>query len=192
MASFVKSEAVLTITRTAFYVKHNSAMLVLSSNNGLDWLGRPKSKSAMDKERKGKQPRNESHSALGNHLRALRAARALTLREVEASSSVSNAYISQLEQGKISSPSPHILQKLANSYGVPCESLLQRAGYMTERASGPLELAPAAAGSVSTSRRSRHAKSTSVRRVPASLGEISAEEEEELLRFLAFLRSKQK
>ena len=182
----------LTISRTACYVKHHSAMLVLSSSNGLDWLRRPNSKSVMDKERKGKEPRNETHSALGTHLRALRAARALTLREVEASSSVSNAYISQLEQGKISSPSPHILQKLANSYGVPCESLLERAGYMPERASGPLELAPAAAGGVSTSGRSRDAKSKTVRRVPASLGEITTEEEEELLRFLAFLRSKQK
>lgn len=42
----------------------------------------------------------------------------MSLRSVEEATSVSNAYLSQLERGKIREPSLEILRKLALYYGV--------------------------------------------------------------------------
>lgn len=66
----------------------------------------------------------------GHYLRDLRRVRRLTLREVEEQSGVSNSYLSQVENGRIRQPSPHVLQKLAVAYEVPYESLMARAGYI--------------------------------------------------------------
>src|SRR5260370_16287276 len=62
-------------------------------------------------------------------------------REVEEATGkeVSNAYLSQLETGKISKPSPHILYALSTALGVAYESLMERAGYIVpsgQRAKG--------------------------------------------------------
>lgn len=109
---------------------------------------------------------------LGPYLRSLREARGLTLREVEQASGVSNPYLSQLETAKISRPSPHILHKLASVYGVPYEFLMEKAGYIGPP-SPPAEHEPAVPGS----------------RIPAAaLRDLSPEEEEALLDYLAFLR----
>lgn len=67
---------------------------------------------------------------LGDYLRELRSSSGETLRDVEDKSDVSNAYLSQLEGGKITKPSPHILQKLALHYGVPYSRLMELAGYL--------------------------------------------------------------
>lgn len=53
---------------------------------------------------------------------------ALTLREVEDTTGVSNAYLSQLENDKIKKPSANVLYKLATLYGMTIEGLLQAAG----------------------------------------------------------------
>lgn len=99
----------------------------------------------------------------------LRAAKGLSLREVEDATdrAVSNAYLSQLENGKIRKPSPQVLKSLASVYGVPYETLMEKAGY----------LHPA---SDRTGRRRRLAV--------FAIDDLTAEEEEELLRYLAFLR----
>ena len=75
-------------------------------------------------------------NGLGHFLKELRNAKGFTLRDVEDATRnheevnvVSNAYVSQLENGKITDPSPHILHSLAVVYGVPYEALMQRAGY---------------------------------------------------------------
>jgi transcriptional regulator with XRE-family HTH domain len=80
---------------------------------------------------------------LGALLADLRTAKGFSLREVEEATgkAVSNAYLSQLENGKIKKPSPNVLHSLAEVYAVPYETLI-------------------------------------------------AEEEEELLKYLAFLRSR--
>jgi transcriptional regulator with XRE-family HTH domain len=112
-----------------------------------------------------------SASALGVLLADLRAAKALSLRDVEeaAGHAVSNAYLSQLEKGKIRKPSPNVLHELAAVYGVPYETLMEKAGY----------LLPA------TESRGRR------RRLAAfAIDDLTAEEEEELLKYLAFLRSR--
>jgi transcriptional regulator with XRE-family HTH domain len=109
---------------------------------------------------------------LGALLADLRVAKGLSLREVEEATdkAVSNAYLSQLEHGKIRKPSPHVLHTLAEIYAVPYEALMEKAGY----------LVPSAAAT--SSRRARLAA--------FSIDDLTAEEEEELLKYLAFLRSR--
>src|SRR5258706_3593710 len=108
---------------------------------------------------------------LGTLLGDLRTAKGLSLREVEEASgkAVSNAYLSQLENGKIRKPSPNVLYSLAEVYAVPYDTLMERAGYLlpTENGSG---------------RRKRLAA--------FAIDDLTAEEEEELLKYLAFLRSR--
>ena len=104
---------------------------------------------------------------LGSFLADLRAAKRLTLRDVEEASgkTVSNAYLSQLENGHISSPHPNILHALSQVYGVPYESLMEKAGYIR----------PAGAPSLAT----------------FALGEdLTKEEQERLLEYPAFIRSR--
>jgi HTH-type transcriptional regulator, competence development regulator len=113
----------------------------------------------------------ERASELGSLLADLRRAKGLSLREVEeaAGKAVSNAYLSQLENGKIGKPSPNVLYSLAEVYGVPYDTLMERAGY----------LLPAENGSGRRKRLKAFA-----------IDDLTAEEEEELLKYLAFLRSR--
>jgi len=106
---------------------------------------------------------------LGPILSDLRKAKGLSLREVAEASdnAVSNAYLSQLENAKIKKPSPNVLHSLAGVYSVPYEALMERAGY----------LLPSEEGSA---RRKRLAA--------FAIDDLTAEEEEELLKYLAFLR----
>lgn len=117
----------------------------------------------------------EASNVLGEYLSSIRTAKRLTLREVEEATNraVSNAYLSQLEHGRISNPSPNILYSLAMVYGVPYEVLMEKAGYI-----------------VAASDRSSDEKHG---RVATFAGEnLTPEEEDALLEYLAFLRSKKK
>ncbi len=69
---------------------------------------------------------------LAEELRTLRANRKVSLREVEVATRISNAYLSQLEHGEATNPSPHKLHKLAEYYDVQYEYLMQLAGYIRE------------------------------------------------------------
>lgn len=110
-------------------------------------------------------------SELGALLAALRKAKGLSLREVEeaADKAVSNAYLSQLENGKIGKPSPNVLFSLAEVYGVPYDALMEKAGYLLPDETG--------------GGRRKRLKAFAI-------DDLTAEEEEELLRYLAFLRSR--
>lgn len=66
---------------------------------------------------------------LGTYLRRVRKEKGLTLRDVENKTGISNAYLSQLENDRISSPSPTILHKLAECYGISYERLMKLTGY---------------------------------------------------------------
>jgi transcriptional regulator with XRE-family HTH domain len=66
---------------------------------------------------------------LGSYLHQQRKTAHLTLRDVEESTGVSNAYLSQLENDKISAPSPTILHKLAECYGISYGQLMKLTGY---------------------------------------------------------------
>ena len=78
---------------------------------------------------RGNQNRTE---VFGAYLKSLRTGLKMSLREVEEATGkeISNAYLSQLENGKISKPSPSILHSLAGVYSVPYEKLMERAGYL--------------------------------------------------------------
>ncbi|MHC5012472.1 MAG: helix-turn-helix domain-containing protein [Planctomycetota bacterium] len=127
--------------------------------------------------RAGKRPRpkgtrfEDRPNHLGPLLADLRKAKGLSLREVEEATdnAVSNAYLSQLENGKIKKPSPNVLHSLAEVYVVPYETLMEKAGYLL-----PSE--------VGGGRRKRLAI--------FAIDDLTAEEEEELLKYLAFLRSR--
>ena len=108
-------------------------------------------------------------SVLGVVLADLRKAKGLSLREVQEATgnAVSNAYLSQLENQKIRKPSPNVLRSLADVYGVPYETLMEKAGYLlpeSDQQGGRRRLAVFA------------------------IDDLTAEEEEELLKYLAFLR----
>jgi transcriptional regulator with XRE-family HTH domain len=109
---------------------------------------------------------------LGGLLADLRTAKGLSLRQVEEATdkAVSNAYLSQLEKGKIRKPSPNVLHSLAAVYAVPYEVLMEKAGYLF-----PSD------GSKAARRKSR---------AVFAIDDLTAEEEEELLKYLAFLRSR--
>jgi transcriptional regulator with XRE-family HTH domain len=114
-------------------------------------------------------------AVLGRHLANLRAASGLTLRQVEEATEreVSNAYLSQLETGKISKPSPNILHALALVYNSPYQDLMELAGYVTaapQNENGP-----------------RHGRAAAL-----SIDNITPEEEAQILEYVAFVRSKRK
>ena len=107
---------------------------------------------------------------LGSFLALARANKQVSLREVEELTGVSNAYISQLEKGKVRSPSPVVLHKLSVFYRVSYPRVLELAGY------------PVPNGNTSQSNSSFESR----------IGPITEEEEEELVEYLKFLRSKRK
>lgn len=110
-------------------------------------------------------------SKLGSFLASARQHQNLTLRAVEAATEISNAYLSQLETGKIRSPSPLILRKLSDLYGIPYSTVLELTGYPVPE-SGKLD--------------------TSLTDLAARLGPVTDEEADELADYLKYLRSKQK
>ena len=119
-----------------------------------------------------KHMRSEEKTNVGVYLRSLRDTRSLSLREVERQSGVSNAVLSQIESGQVKRPSPDTLYKLSELYGVPYEELMNRAGYPVP---------------------SRHVgEAQSAQSVFNRLGTVTQDEEQELLDYLAFLRSRNK
>ena len=99
----------------------------------------------------------------------------MTLRQVEDATEkqVSNAYLSQIENGKVGHPSPNILYALAELYGVSFEGLMERAGYYLE---------PAA-----TRTDTRHGRAATF-----AEHDLTSEEEAQLLDFLKFLRMRKR
>src|ERR1700722_2300863 len=78
------------------------------------------------------QHNSASQNSLGTFIRKARADVSMTLRDVEEATQkeVSNGYLSQLESGKVTKPSPHILHALASALSIDYEALMQRAGYI--------------------------------------------------------------
>jgi transcriptional regulator with XRE-family HTH domain len=122
-----------------------------------------------ERKSRARSNRKGSQVELGDLLAHLRVAKGLSLRQVEETTdkAVSNAYLSQLEKGKIQKPSPHVLHSLAAVYAVPYETLMEKAGYLLPSQEGG-------------GRRRRLAA--------FAIDDLTAEEEEELLKYLAFLR----
>lgn len=108
-------------------------------------------------------------NALGSFLRAARNQKKLSLRAVEELSRISNAYLSQIESGKIRQPSPNMLHKLCEIYDISYTEVMQLAGYPIP-SEQPEEQGH---GSLAT-----------------NLGPVTEEEEQALIEYLAFLRSR--
>ncbi len=106
--------------------------------------------------------------ALGEYLRQAREGKALSLRAVEELTGISNAFLSQLESGKVKQPSPMKLHKLASVYGVEYETLMEVAGYPVPRATSPSDAL-----------------------VFGRLGKVTPDEGRALQEYLQFLRSRQ-
>jgi transcriptional regulator with XRE-family HTH domain len=79
-----------------------------------------------------KEDEAKKATTLGQYLAAIRTDRKLTLREVEEGTDkeVSNAYLSQIESGKIKQPSANILNQLAEFYRIDFLHLMELAGYV--------------------------------------------------------------
>ena len=111
---------------------------------------------------------------LGKHLAKLRNAECLSLRQVEEQTNkeVSNAYLSQLENDKISKPSPNVLEALARVYKTSYEDLMRRAGYLSSDA----EVSGRRRASVAT----------------FAIQDLTPEEESLLIDYLGFIRKQRR
>jgi transcriptional regulator with XRE-family HTH domain len=84
---------------------------------------------------------------LGDFIRAQRQLAKLSLREMAAMTSVSNAYLSQVERG-LHQPSLKVLHSIADALQLSTEQLLNRAGWATN---GAAEAAADRAGAAAIS-----------------------------------------
>lgn len=120
----------------------------------------------------GKQHERDM-ATLGITIKEARKRNGFTLKQVEDALGISNAYLSQLENEKIKSPSANILYKLSSLYGVQLKDLLASAGMIEKK---------------EESLTSEH--SDFVERIAFSSENMSADERAEVLRFLEYLKSK--
>lgn len=114
--------------------------------------------------------KSESSTVFGSFLKEIRNSRGLSLRAVERSTdgAVSNAYLSQLENGVIEKPSAIMLHRLSSAYGIDYGEMMERAGFVTN-------------------------SDAPVNRVATSVfGELTSDEEEELLSYLSHIRRRKK
>ena len=107
---------------------------------------------------------------IGLYLKNSRKRQNLTLRTVQEMTGISNAYLSQLENGKIKKPSPSILHKLSECYHLSYEYLLELTGYPSPN--------------------NRLASSELKSKTGNWINELTEEEEEKLKEYLDFLRSR--
>lgn len=109
---------------------------------------------------------------LGDHLRGARKATGLSLRGVEARTGITNGYLSQIESNTVERPSPNVLFKLSDVYGIDYNDLMRRAGHHVARET-PSKRPNALAG------------------IPLrALEELTENEAAELRNYLAFIQQK--
>lgn len=121
-------------------------------------------------------PTGSPTRGLGEVLRTSREAMGLTLRDIEQRTEgrVKNAYLSQVETGHIERPSPEVLWRLAELYGLDYEELLFSAGHRVRREDGR------------ASRRALHG-------IPLkALEDLSVEQRQQVAEYIAFLRQRSK
>jgi transcriptional regulator with XRE-family HTH domain len=70
---------------------------------------------------------------LGDRIRTLREKRGLTQGQLAQGSSVSQGYLSQLENGDVKNPSAAVLLRVAQAMHVDADDLFEAAGYPTVR-----------------------------------------------------------
>jgi transcriptional regulator with XRE-family HTH domain len=82
-----------------------------------------------DAGRAGGDPWSTQMDALGGFIRAQRHLANLSLREMASLTSVSNAYLSQIERG-LHQPSLKVLRSIADALNLSTEQMLSQAGWM--------------------------------------------------------------
>ncbi|OGH59057.1 MAG: hypothetical protein A3G34_01875 [Candidatus Lindowbacteria bacterium RIFCSPLOWO2_12_FULL_62_27] len=88
------------------------------------------------------EAKGRKFQTFGEYLKYLRKEARLSLREVEAKSEVSNAYISLLERNKRGRPTVDVLKNIANAYSVPVSEMLIMAGTKMPTAYERAEMSP--------------------------------------------------
>lgn len=107
---------------------------------------------------------------LGQVLKESREKSNKTLREVEESTGISNAYLSQLENDKIKKPSANVLYKLSDLYEIELDVLLSAAGIIDKQKKSEL--------------------SELQKKVAFYADKFTPDEEQEILKFIEYLRFK--
>jgi transcriptional regulator with XRE-family HTH domain len=73
---------------------------------------------------------------LGETLRTVRELAGKSLKAVAEPADISPAYLQKLEKGLVTTPSPHVLHRLADQLGVEYLDLMRLAGYVVPETSG--------------------------------------------------------
>ena len=109
--------------------------------------------------------------SIGSVLRQAREVRELSAVDTARAAGISAAYLSKLENDAVKKPSPPVLLQLSQALGVPYADLMQLSGYHVPGAS----------------------KASPVTTVGAALfSDITEEEQEELLQYLAWYRTRKR
>ena len=114
---------------------------------------------------------NSKTLSLAEFLKKTRESKGFSLRAVENATGISNAYLSQLESGKVQQPSPVKLNKLCEVYEISYAEVMALAGYPMPNHSE---------------------ENTSYSRIASRLGPVTEEEEDALADYLEFLRSRER
>jgi transcriptional regulator with XRE-family HTH domain len=109
--------------------------------------------------------------SFGSVLRQAREVRELSAVDAARAAGISAAYLSKLENDGVKKPSPHVLHALSEVLTVPYADLMRLSGYRV-----PGEHEPAAAGTVGA----------------ALFADLTDDEREELLEYLAWYRTRRR
>jgi transcriptional regulator with XRE-family HTH domain len=115
-------------------------------------------------------------ATLGESLKRARKNINLTLRQVEDSLDISNAYLSQLENNKIKKPSADVLYKLSNLYRIDLSELLKASGIIEENSPAKTK--------------KEIEKEELNQQVSYSLDELNFSQKKEVLNFMDFIKTK--
>ena len=109
--------------------------------------------------------------SIGTVLRQAREVRELSAVDAARSAGISAAYLSKLKNDAVKRPSPNVLHQLSETLSVPYAELMRLTGYRV-----PMESNVSAAGTVSA----------------ALFADVTDDEREELLAYLAWYRARQR
>jgi len=153
----------------ALYVKQYNALLDLSCKRGYYLLNLLEFNLIMK-------------TNLGNKLQQVRKLKSFSLRDVEAKTGISNAYLSQLERGDANNPSPKKLKLLADCYDIPYADLLNLAGYLPSDSGNQSQLIASQSDDETNT-----ILGTALKNV-----ELTEEEENSVVQYITFLKSQRK
>ncbi|WP_164126203.1 helix-turn-helix domain-containing protein [Sphingobacterium luzhongxinii] len=114
-------------------------------------------------------------SSLGTTLKDARKNIGFTLRQVEETAGISNAYLSQLENDKIKNPSVNILSKLSSLYKVSLKTLLSNAKMIDKKEEQQEEI-----------------NLNFAQKIAFRAENLTEEERNDVLKYLEYIRSRKK